>query len=240
MPETGFSTFSTSHIAALLLLSLIALVLIRIGKKADGEKKFNLGIIIAGLTLSTLIIEALVLLVFRQYEWRLDLPLFLCDLSAIFLPFVLFNQNRKWIGILYFWALAGTLQALITPELDRGFPSPEFFRYFAMHGGIIIAVLYAVFVFRINIDWKDFLNAILYAQFYLVVIHIFNYFLGTNYSYTMQKPSGGSILDLFGPWPWYILWGELLMVILFLLLMVPFLINKKGERGLVTSTEEGS
>ena len=108
------------------------------------------------------------------------------------------------------------------------------------NGGIIIAVLYAVFVFRINIDWKDFLNAILYAQFYLILIHIFNYFLGTNYSYTMQKPSGGSILDLFGPWPWYILWGELLMVILFLLLMVPFLINKKGERGLVTSTEEGS
>ncbi|HQW26692.1 MAG TPA: hypothetical protein PLV75_12055, partial [Saprospiraceae bacterium] len=51
-----------------------------------------------------------------------------------------------------------------------------------------------------------------------------NQILSSNYGYTMQKPPGASILDLMGPWPWYILWGEFLMVFLYLLLLAPFLL----------------
>jgi len=218
-----FHSFSMQHVAMLLLLAIIAAGLMLKSRSSTHFQKLNTVIIIAGLTLSFEIIETIVLLFLGRYDYLTDLPLFLCDLSAIMLPFVLFRQNRKWIGILYFWTMAGTLQALITPDLKAGFPSFEFFRYFAMHGGIVIAILYTVVVFRIRIQWKDLIRAVLYAQVYLVCIHIINLVLRSNYGYTLQKPPGPTMLDYFGPWPWYILCGEGLMIILFLLLLLPFL-----------------
>jgi len=192
--------------------------------------KTNIALVLAGLTFSTLLIEALIKGSEGTYDYLNDLPLFLCDLVAVLLPFILYSRNRKWIGILYFWAMAGTIQALITPDLKEGFPSFHFFRYFMTHAGIVAAILYTVVVWKIRITWKDFFNAIVFAQVYLVAIHLINQLLGSNYAYTMHKPFGPTILDLMGAWPWYILWGELLMIILFLLLMVPFLANKGYQK----------
>jgi hypothetical integral membrane protein (TIGR02206 family) len=221
-----FQTFSIQHFGILFLLTGIAAVLIRKGRRSEDEERFRLAIIIAGITFSFEIIEALVLSVQGHYDYRDDLPLFLCDLSAVMLPFVLIRKNRKWIGILYFWTMAGTVQALITPDINQGFPSFEYFRYFAMHGGIVIAILYTIVVFKIRINWRDLVQAVLYAQVYLVCIHFINQVLQSNYSYTIQKPAGATILDYFGPWPWYIMWGEVLMVVLFLALLLPFILFK--------------
>ena len=224
--DSGFQSFSLQHFSALFACGLITYISIRKGKAADAELKTDIGLKLSGLTFSTLLIEAIVKGSEGTYDYLNDLPLFLCDLVAVLLPFILYHNNRKWIGILYFWAMAGTLQALITPDLKDGFPSFHFFRYFATHAGIVAAILYTVVVWKIRITWKDFFNAILFAQVYLVAIHLINQLLGSNYAYTMQKPFGPTILDLMGPWPWYILWGEFLMIILFLLLMVPFLVIK--------------
>ena len=218
----GFETFSTQHFLTLFALGSITYMAIQKGKVADEPLKTDLGLIIAGPTFSTIVVDAIYKLAFHTFDYLVDLPFFLCDLVALMLPFILYQRNRKWIGILYFWALAGTMQALLTPDIEDGFPSFHFFRYFLGHAGIIISVLYTVIVHRVRIHWQDFINAILYAQVYLVGVHLINQVLGSNYAYTMHKPPGPSILDLMGPWPWYILGGEVLMVILFLLLILPF------------------
>lgn len=222
--ESEFQSFSAEHLTTLLAFGMITYVAIRKGKVAEEPVKSNIGLMIAGLAFSTLLIDAIVKMAYGTFDILVDLPFFMCDLVAMILPFVILSENRKWIGILYFWALAGTMQALITPDVEAGFPSFHFFRYFIGHASIIIAVLYTVIVKRIRIGWHDFLNAIIYAQGYLVAVHMINQILSSNYGYTMQKPPGPSILDLMGPWPWYILWGEFLMVFLYLLLLAPFLL----------------
>lgn len=240
--NSGFESFSTQHFAALFTFGVITYVVIQQGKSAPEETRTRLGLILAGLTFSSLIIETLVKSWEGTYDFLTDLPLFLCDLVAIVLPFVLYVRHRKWIGILYFWAMAGTVQALITPELEHGFPSFHFFRYFITHAGIVTTILYTVVVWQIRITWKDFFNAVLYAQFYLLAVHLINTLLGSNYSYTIHKPFSTSLLDLFGPWPWYILGGELLMVILFLLVFAPFLLfraNKDPESARAGSFGDG-
>lgn len=229
-----FQAFSIPHISILVFLTLLAIVALYIGRKKNHEDRHKMVIIMAGLTLSLELIETVVKLFNGTYNYHADLPLFLCDIAAFMLPFVLLFENRRWLGILYFWTMAGTLQALITPELDRNFPAAEFFRYFLMHGGIVITVFCTILFFNIKIGWKDLVNAVLYAQVYLVFIHVFNQATGSNYSYTVQKPYSATILDYFGPWPWYIVWGELLMVILFVILWLPFLVlvrKSQGTRG---------
>jgi hypothetical integral membrane protein (TIGR02206 family) len=228
---SGFESFSVQHLTTLFALGTMTYVAISKGRNLDEPARTNLGLVIAGVTFSTLISEGILKLAAGTFDLYVDLPFFLCDLVAMVLPFVLYLQNRKWTGILYFWAMAGTMQALITPDLDQGFPSFDFFRYFIGHAGIVAAVLYTVIVKKIKIGWQDFLNAIIYAQVYLVGVHMVNQALGSNYSYTMGKPPGPSVLDLMGPWPWYLLWGEILMVILFLLLILPFVLKPGFRKG---------
>ncbi len=228
---SGFETFSLQHFSTLMVIAVIAVILIRRGQSLEEPMKSDLGLSLAGITCATVILDTIAKLLFGTYDYLVDLPFFLCDVVAILLPFIIVFKNRKWIGILYFWALAGTLQAILTPDLSDGFPSFHFFRYFIGHGGIIITIVYTVVVDRIRIHWQDFTNAIIYAQVYLVLVHIINQILHSNYAYTMQKPPGASILDLFGPWPWYIFVGEFVMIFLFLLLMIPFIGKQKKDSG---------
>jgi hypothetical integral membrane protein (TIGR02206 family) len=220
-----FNSFSNQHYVTLTFFGLILLLTIFLGLKAKGRMKMWIGYCIASMSLAVLVFDLILRLMTHTMNVLNDLPLFLCDLTAIFLPFIILRMNRKWLGIFYFWTLAGTLQALITPELKSSYPAFEFFRYFIMHGGVVIAVLYCIIVFRVRITWRDLWNAVLYIQFYLVGIHIINMVLHSNYSYTMAKPVSSTILDFMGDWPWYILSAEILMVVLFIFLLIPFLIR---------------
>ncbi|HZV68120.1 MAG TPA: TIGR02206 family membrane protein [Saprospiraceae bacterium] len=235
--DPGFQTFSTEHLITLLVFIAFTILMIKTGRRGDERTKIRIGFTIASASQAVLIIDLGLRVMTHTLDVLNDLPFFLCDLVALILPFIILRQDRKWLGILYFWAVGGTMQALITPELDSGFPTFEFFRYFIMHGGIVAAVIYAVIVFQIRISWKDLWNAVLYVQVYLVGIHLVNILLGSNYSYTMAKPGSDTVLNFLGDWPWYILATEIVMILLFILLLTPFLLfhaNKEQEKSLTS------
>jgi hypothetical integral membrane protein (TIGR02206 family) len=70
---------------------------------------------------------------------------------------------------------------------------------------------------------------------YAALIALFNAVYGTNYMYLREKPDVPTLLDLFGPWPVYILVAELFTLAVFALLYLPFskrhLRNRTTHRG---------
>jgi hypothetical integral membrane protein (TIGR02206 family) len=71
---------------------------------------------------------------------------------------------------------------------------------------------------------------ILIVTIYGGCVFFLNKVLGSNYLYIMKK-AGMTILNYFGPWPWYLLTMELAMILSFYILYSPFWIKRKLENG---------
>ena len=58
-------------------------------------------------------------------------------------------------------------------------------------------------------------NAYIGINVFLVIAFIYNILNDANYFWIMSKPPAGSLLDYMGPWPWYILTGQLVALVHF-------------------------
>lgn len=225
---TSFEPFTLQHFAPVFCFAILTAILIIVARRSPSESmKKWIGLSMALVIWGIMFAGSIMKMRDGTYTVQEDLPLFMCRLVAWLLPVAIYFMSRKWLKVLYFFVLAGTLQAVITPDLTFGFPSYEYIRYFILHAGLISATIYMVAVFELRITWKDLWRSFLYAQPYLLILTAINKLLGSNYGYTMHKPETGSVLDFFGPWPWYILGGELLMLVSFLILITPFLLSRK-------------
>jgi len=226
--ECEFTAFSSEHLGVLTFFVAFAIIIYFLGNKylVPQEKK-SLGLALSFIPMTTVLARMYVEYRMGEFTYMEDLPLFICRLVSFILPVLFWTRSKALFGVLYFWVMAGTTNALITPDIEFGLPHFESFFYWIIHAMLVVVILYAVFVFKWKPQKKDIFRAFMWANFYLLCICIFNWGLGTNYSYTMYKPINGSILDFFGPWPWYLLTGQLLALVLFFLFYLPFIFSKK-------------
>jgi hypothetical integral membrane protein (TIGR02206 family) len=150
------------------------------------------------------------------------LPLELCDASACLVILSLLFSNRTIFDIAYYGALAGASMALITPNLWEPFPSYGTVQFFIVHGLIVSGVLYLVLSGLAQPTRHSVWIAMLGVNIYAACVGAFDAFFKTNYMYLRAKPAQASLLDLLGPWPWYIASGEVIALISFQLLYLPF------------------
>ncbi len=226
--ESTFDPYTDEHYYPLIIIGLIGLITILtakylLGSKGQKQLLFCLSLIPA-MGCSFLIILRLVTGVFEIED---DLPLHICRILSLTAPIVIWRWNRYWLGIFYFWILAGTLNANITPDIDFGFPHYEHITYWLMHSFLVILPIYYVIVMKVRINWTDLKNAFWMANVFMLSTLGINLLIGSNYMYTVNKPPVASILDYFGPWPIYLITGQLLALLLFLLLMIPFALKAK-------------
>ncbi len=159
------------------------------------------------------------------------LPLHLCSMAVFATVWTLVTRSPRAFELAYFWALAGTTQALATPDLRAGFPDPAFLAFFAGHGFLIVGVLYATLALGLRPTPMSIVRVALTTLVLAVLVFGVNLALGTNFFYLMAKPPGASLLDWFGPWPWY--WLGLVGASLasFAVLYAPFFVLDRLDRG---------
>jgi hypothetical integral membrane protein (TIGR02206 family) len=163
-------------------------------------------------------------------DWTIQgmLPLWLCSLTVWSMPLLLILRNRSYYEWVYFMGLIGASQALLTPDLMiYGFPHFRFIEFIAVHGAIIIAVIYMTVVESFRPTWHSLPRTILITDLYWVFCWIINNRIGSNYLYTQGKLPTPSLLDYLGPWPWYLLSMEGIGIGLCLLLYLPFAIQDR-------------
>ncbi|MGK0457889.1 MAG: putative integral membrane protein (TIGR02206 family) [Polaribacter sp.] len=224
--NNGFTPFSMQHLLVLLFFICFGAILIIYTKKQKERTQTKIGNILAFSIFFTVLLGTVLNMFKDDFNYQEDLPLHLCSLLAILIPSLSLTKKFLYFEIYFFLILAGTFQSIITPD-EYNYLNFSFFRYWFVHAGLIIFMLFAVFIYKmrptIRSVWKSFLA----MQVYLLFTYVVNYFLGSNYFYTNRKPKAATLLDFFGEWPQYIFVVELLTIPFFLVIYAPFYFTRK-------------
>jgi hypothetical integral membrane protein (TIGR02206 family) len=130
----------------------------------------------------------------------------------------------------YFLGIAGAMQALLTPDAGvYGFPHFRFFQVIVSHGAIVIAAIYMTFVEGYRPYWSSLKRVIIWGNIYMVVVAGINTLLGSNYLFIMRKPDTASLIDVLGPWPWYVLSLEAIALVMCTLLYLPYALRDRRQ-----------
>ena len=153
------------------------------------------------------------------------LPLQLCDVAILVAAGALWTRNRLLVEVTYFWGLAGTLQALLTPDLPQSFPSYPYFQYYMVHGGVVASALLLVIGLRLHPRPWSVLKVAGLTLGYVALVGGVDAITGSNYMYLRAKPPSPTLLDLLGPWPVYLVSATLVGVALLAVLDAAFRIR---------------
>ena len=156
------------------------------------------------------------------FQFPAGLPLQLCDLIVWLTVIAAFTLWQAPFEFAFFTGLVGTSMAVITPDLWDPFPSYPTIYFFLAHGGIVALLLYLWWSGQAKPKAGCVWRVMLMLNAYAVTIGLFNWLFKTNYMYLCQKPPGASLLDFFGPWPIYLVGGEVLAFLFFTALAWPF------------------
>ena len=118
----------------------------------------------------------------------------------------LWTARQQLVELTWFWGLTASLQAVLTPDLGSAdFPELLYWTFFITHAGAVVAAL--VLVVGRGIEPRPGAVGRAFAATVLVAAAagIANVLTGGNYMWLREKPEAGSLLDLMGPWPWYVL-----------------------------------
>lgn len=223
--NTDFIPFTLQHLVVVLFCFLFGILLIKFSQKQSKKKQNLIGNLFA-FSISITVIFGTFLHAFKgNFNYQENLPLHLCSFLGLLIPILSYTRKILYFEVFFFLILAGTVQSLITPS-EYNYLNYPFFRYWYVHAGLVIFMMFAVFVYKMKPTLKSVGKSFLGMQLYMVFMFLINYLLGSNYFYTNRKPNATTLLDVFGDWPQYIFVVEIIVIPFFLLIYLPFYLTK--------------
>lgn len=229
-PGPPFELFGRAHLIALaVVILIIALVIVNRRNFSSRGKLVARYALAAILVLNELAWHAWN---YTTGQWTLQtmLPLHLCSVLVWLSAYMLIRKSYAIYEFSYFLGIAGATQALLTPDAGAyGFPHFRFFQVIISHGAIVIAAIYMTFVEGYRPYWSSLKRVIIWGNLYMLVVAAINTILGSNYLFIMRKPDTASLIDLLGPWPWYVLSLEAIALLLCTLLYLPYALRDRQQ-----------
>lgn len=171
-------------------------------------------------------------------QWTIQtmLPLHICSVFVFLSAYMLITKNYPIYEFAYFLGIGGATQALLTPDAGAyGFPHFRAFQVMISHGAIVTAAVYMTVMEGFRPTWKSLGKTILWGNVYMLAVGGINVLIGSNYLFIARKPDTASLLDVLGPWPWYLLALQGIGLVIFVLLYMPFAIKDwRRKRGGLT------
>ncbi len=222
-PQNNFEPFGTAHLTTICLILAVALALPLAVRFVIPTVTRPVAYLLAALLLAQELVKIWTRVDTHGFSADL-LPLHMCTLAVYLSAWMLVTQDRRIFEVVYFWGLGGTTQALLTPDLEDGFPALSYLLFFLGHGATIVSIFYAMLVFRLRPYSGSLPRVMAITVGAAAVAFAVNLWLDTNFMYLMAKPVRPSLLDWFGPWPWYLLGLVIFGLLSFVLLYSPFFI----------------
>jgi hypothetical integral membrane protein (TIGR02206 family) len=226
LENTDFIPFTLQHLVVVLFCFLFGILLVKFSQKQSKKNQNLIGNLFAFSISITVIFGTFLNVLKGNFNYQENLPLHLCSFLALLIPILSYTRKLLYFEVFFFLILAGTVQSLITPS-EYNYLNYPFFRYWYVHAGLVIFMMYAVFVYKMKPTLKSVGKSFLGMQLYMVFMFLINYLLGSNYFYTNRKPNATTLLDVFGDWPQYIFIVEIIVIPFFLLIYLPFYLSKK-------------
>jgi hypothetical integral membrane protein (TIGR02206 family) len=201
-----FKTFGATHLATLALTAIVGVALAWLGQKLRGKPQQQW--LSHGMAVGILLLQGSIQLVAMapaNFAWDSSLPLQLCDVAWIVAIPALWTYRSWAFGIVYYWGLTATVLAMVTPDLQSGFPSFQFFKFFFGHAIVVVAAIYLCWGVGLRPNWRLYRRVSALTIAYALVIYVLNGLLGVNYVYLNRPADPGTLLEYFGPYPMHVL-----------------------------------
>ena len=221
-----FLLFGTAHLVVIFLTIFIPLVLaiaVRLtnSHRLDRAVAFGVSLLLA----TNYFGYAFYLWSHDLLLWKQALPFQLCDWAMVTVMVALVTGWRGWTEVCYFWGIGGTFQAILTPNLQVGFPDIRFISFFVGHCGIVAGVIYLLIARRFRPTLGSVWRTLAWSQLYLFATLAIDYLTNVNYGFLLHKPQAASILDYLSNTRWlYLVELNGLALLFFAILFAPFAI----------------
>lgn len=215
----SFEAYGAAHVSALAAgLAVLAAIVVCRRKlrepKANRRAKLALAAVLAGCELA---LQAKYML---DGSWSVrSLPFELCSLTLWLAAALMLAGGRRLYDVSFFLGTLGALQALLTPDLTATFPDFFYFHFFVAHLAIVAANVFATVVDGLRPTLRSIPRALLWLHVLAIPAAAADIAAGTNFMFLARKPPTASLLDLLGPWPWYLLELEAVAFLLCLALL---------------------
>ncbi|WP_277680844.1 TIGR02206 family membrane protein [Saccharomonospora azurea] len=222
--QDQFTAYGLSHWAVLVVFAAGAAAAVRVGRAhrhSPAQRRVSRGF---GVVLLALDVAALAYTLTAREESLVDsVPLHLSDLAGFVAAYALLTHSRRAVALTYYWCLTLSPQALFFPVLaSPDFPHHEFLAFWSLHLLVVWAAVYLTWGAGLHPTWRDYRTTVVITACWAATAMLVNSATGTNYGFLNRKPESGSVLDLLGPWPWYVVAEVALILATWALLTWPW------------------
>jgi len=232
--ENAFRPFGLAHLIVIALTIALPFVLaafVRKSRWTRGEQ--TIGRLLAAMLLVNYLGYEVYLAATVGLEFKKVLPFQLCDWAMVAIIVALLTGRNRWLEVAYFWGIGGTLQAIITPDLQVAFPHIRFLTFFIAHSGIVVAIAFMMIVKKFRPYWISIVRVFAWSELYFVLAITVDLITGENYGFLLHPPTAASLLDALSTnRVLYIIEMHLLALVVYVVLYLPFAVADLARRRL--------